>query len=510
MTHLTSETMPVAATLWTQTGPRRARPARGRAVLPNLLAIVIVAMGLFAYLEGQPLLVWAALPAGLWLAMQSPEKLVGLLLLTTPMFPVIRVVQDRLGAQQVSTRGLYFTLDDPLILSLLVAAVLRGGTALGRRMEWFPTALLGLAAYYPLVIAANVVRLEPDQSLLSLLYYLKWFQYASLLLVIPGALPPGAAPAMLRILRRCLTLALVASATFALYEVAEALRTGSYGSAGLFPRASSFFGTLDPLRFGASEDPVNFGVFMMIGGSIALSALTQSRQGHWYTRIAAAAAAAAGVALSASRTPLLAAMAAYTRLRRVSIGQTVLLLVAVLVLAFSLQLFFPDLWATTWVRFESLVFDDMAIDGSASGRLSIMMNAPVFEIDSHWFTGHGHSSYRFVAEQHLSRFTTGISRSLYNFPLTIWYDAGFFGLLLWGLFYFQLRARLRRISRQGQSGELRTLAMGLSAGLSGLAVASLFGEFPYNWRIMGFFYSCCGACLACDRAARWMAEGAGQ
>jgi len=198
---------------------------------------------------------------------------------------------------------------------------------------------------------------------------------------------------------------------------------------------------------------------------------------------------------------------AYTRLRRISLGQALAILVAVLLLAFSLQLFFPELWATTWVRFESIVFEEMAIDGSASGRLSIMRNAPVFEMDSHWITGHGHSSYRFVAEQHLSRFTSGISRSLYNFPLTIWYDAGFFGLLLWALLYVQVRGRLRRIARTSRQSELRALAMGLSAALAGLAVASLFGEFPYNWRIMGFFYSCCGVCLACDRAERWLVPG---
>jgi len=485
-----------------------ARPAaRGRAVLPNLLAAAIVAIGLFAYVEGEPLLVWAALPAGLWLAVQSPEKLTGLLLLTTPIFPVIRVVQDRLGAQQVSTRGLYFTLDDPLVLSLLLAALARQITRPGRRLEWFPPALLALAAYYPLVIVTNMERLETSQSLLSLLYYLKWFQYASLMLVLPAALPPAAAPAMLRILRRCVAIALVASAAFALYEVAEALRTGSYLSAGLFPRASAFFGTLDPLRFGASEDPVNFGVFMMIGGSLALAAATQGRQRRWFTGPAAAAAALAGVALSASRTPLLAALAAYSRLRRVSLGQAVAILVGVLLLAFTLQLSFPELWATTWVRFESILFEELAIDGSASGRLSIMLNAPVFEMDSHWFTGHGHSSYRFVAEQHLSRFTTGISRSLYNFPLTIWYDAGFIGLVLWTLLYFQLRGRLRRIARASRTVELRSLAVGLTAALAGLAMASLFGEFPYNWRIMGFFYACCGVCLACERAERWTAPG---
>lgn len=509
MTPLAPEAMRTQTAAWAVAAQRPERPPAGggRALLPNLLAAAIVAIGLFAYIEGQPLLVWAALPACLWLALQAPEKLIGLLLLTTPIFPVIRVVEDRLGAQQVSTRGLYFTLDDPLILALLLAAVARQLRHPGRRMEWFPLALLGLAAYYPLVIAANMERLEPAQSLLSLLYYLKWLQYASLMLVIPAALPPSAAPVLLRILRRCLAAALVASAAFALYEVGESLRTSSYRSAGLFPRASSFFGTLDPLRFGASEDPVNFGVFMMIGGSLALAAATHSRQGHWSTRPLAAAAALAGVALSASRTPLLAALAAYTRLRRVSLGQALATLATVLVLASSLQLFFPELWATTWVRFESIVFEELAIDGSASGRMSIMLNAPVFEMDSHWFTGHGHSSYRFVAEQHLSRFTSGISRSLYNFPLTIWYDAGFFGLLLWVLLYFQVRGRLRRIARSSRQSELRALAMGLSAALAGLAVASLFGEFPYNWRIMGFFYSCCGACLACDRAERWPASG---
>jgi hypothetical protein len=47
---------------------------------------------------------------GLWLARRR-RALVGLLLLTTPMFPS-SASPDRFGAQQVSTRGLYFSLDD--------------------------------------------------------------------------------------------------------------------------------------------------------------------------------------------------------------------------------------------------------------------------------------------------------------------------------------------------------------------------------------------------------------
>ena len=475
---------------------------RRRAVLPGFLALLIVAIGIAAFVENQPLFVWAALAPGIWLALQAPEKLVGLLLLTTPMFPVIRVLQDGLGAQQVSTRGLFFSLDDPITMALLFGASVQQIRHTGPKMELFPTALLGLAALYPLVIALNLTRLDGSQSMLSCLYYLKWLQYASLLVLIPAVTRWHSMPVLLRTLRRCVVLALVASALLACYEFAEALRTGSYRSAGAFPRASGFFGTLDPSRFGASEDPVNFGVLMMAGGAIALAYATQTRTSGWVARAGAFVAALAGVFLSASRTPLLAACVAYSRLRQITFMQAVATLVFVILLVAILQPFFPSLWATTWIRFESILFEDMAIDGSAQSRLDIVLNAPVFEWDSYWLAGHGHSSYRFIAGEHLSRFTSGISRSLYNFPLTVWYDVGPVGLLLWCVLYVQLRRRLARIAAQTVQPELRALAGGLQAGLLGLAVASMFGEFPYNWRVMGFFYACCGVCLACDQVER--------
>lgn len=481
---------------------------QGRALVPNLLAVAILAIGLTAYIEGQPLMVWTVLPLGFWLAMQAPEKLIGLLLLTTPMFPVIRVVQDQLGAQQVSTRGLYFALDDPLVLALLFGALLRQLRA-GQRVDLFPAAFLGLALLYPLVIAVNLTRLEPSQSMLSFLYYLKWLQYASMLILIPAVMPVYRTPVLLRILRRCLTFTLAASALLAVYEIVEALRTSSFRSAGLFPRASSFFGSLDPLRFGASEDPVNFGVFMVVGGSIALAYATQHQRRHFTVQVATVAAAAIGVLLSASRTPLIAAVVAYSRLRRITLGQATAVAVGLVLVALLAQFLFPSLWETTWIRFESILFEDVAIDGSVNSRWSIMLNAPVFEWDDYWLAGHGHSSYRFVAEQHLSKFTTGISRSLYNFPLTLWYDSGPFGFLLWCVLFVQLWCRFKRIALQSAQPELRVLASGLQAALFGLAAASLFGEFPYNWRIMGFFYACAGVCLAAERAERWWSAGTG-
>jgi hypothetical protein len=194
---------------------------------------------------------------------------------------------------------------------------------------------------------------------------------------------------------------------------------------------------------------------------------------------------------------------AYSRLRKVTFGQAAASTFGLLLVGVTTQLLFPSFWATTWIRFESILFEEMAIDGSASSRLSIMLNAPVFQWDNYWLSGHGHSAYRFVAEQHLAQFTSGLSRSLYNFPLTVWYDVGPFGFALWCTLFVQLWRRFRRIATQSVQPELRALASGLQAGLFGLATASLFGEFPYNWRVMGYFYACCGVCLAAERAEKW-------
>ena len=38
--------------------------------------------------------------------------------------------------------------------------------------------------------------------------------------------------------------------------------------------------------------------------------------------------------------------------------------------------------------------------------------------------------------------------------------------------------------------------------LWGLALASMFGEVPYNWRVMSVFYAGVGTCLAANEAAR--------
>ena len=94
---------------------------------------------------------------------------------------------------------------------------------------------------------------------------------------------------MLRGARLALSVGAVASAGFAIYEVTESIRTHTYSQAALYPRASSFFGTLDPARFGASEDPVNFGCYLIVAGSIALAFSRRVRTAAGGTLAAAAA-----------------------------------------------------------------------------------------------------------------------------------------------------------------------------------------------------------------------------
>jgi hypothetical protein len=129
----------------------------------------------------------------------------------------------------------------------------------------------------------------------------------------------------------------------------------------------------------------------------------------------------------------------------------------------------------------------------------ITLHSPVFEIDQYWLIGHGHSSYRFIAEQHLATITGGISRSLYSFPLTAWYDAGPIGLLLWGCFFVQLTRRIDRIRQTARDEDLRYLAIGLSGSSWGLLVASLFAEIPYAWRLMSTYYLATAVCLCAER-----------
>jgi len=299
--------------------------APGRAGDPSLFAALpVLALAWAAWFAGSAWLLWAAFPPALWLAFASPVRLVQLLLVTTPVFPVLRLAQDDLGVQQVSTKGLFAFVDDPLVLALLIAWLARRLRSAGRAERFFPGALLALALLYPLVTAANLARLEPNQALVSLLYYLKWLQYAVLVFAIPQTVPGSSVPRLLSSLYALSLTALCVSAAFAVFEIVQALRTSSYTSAASFPRASAFFGSLDPARFGASEDPVSFGLYAAVAGSLALGRLAcGAPRGRWLS-LAGAGAAVISILTTASRTPVLAAATAFARIHRLRSAHLVL------------------------------------------------------------------------------------------------------------------------------------------------------------------------------------------
>jgi len=470
--------------------------------LPNLLAILILGLSGMAWWNSSGVLLWSTLPGAFWIAYSYPARLVSLLALTTPMFPVIRVTEDLVGAQQVSTKGLFFSADDPLIAAFALAWIFRRLGAGNRRFELFPGALIWLLALYPAVIAVNAFRLEPNQVLVSFLYYLKWGQYAILLFLIPQTVPIQATPDLMAGFRKTFLAALCASAAFAVYEVIEAVRTSSYTAAASFPRASSFFGTLDPARYGASEDPVNFGVFAMVGGSVALAFMGRLRlHEQWMTSMGVVA-GFISLLLSASRAPWLAGIVAFGKIQKVGSIRLILGFASVGILMGTVYLVAPDLWSTTVGRFEAISAWQSASEGSAMDRVAIAMNSPVFTIDQYWLVGHGFSSYRFVAEEHLATITRGVTRSLYNFLLAVWYDGGAFGLVLWIVLFVQLNRRLGRIAAFCPWQHARALAWGLQGALWGLAMAAMFSEVFYSWRVMGTFYTATGVCLAADQYAR--------
>lgn len=491
------------------TATARTKDLGGRWELSLLLSLAIAAFAVAAYVTASPLVLWLSFGPALWLALNWPKRLVELLVITSPTFPVVRLVTDSIGAQQVSTKGLFLSVDDPILAAFAIAWLARRLQARSAGKGWYPPALLGLLLLYPLVAIANLARLESNHSLVSLLYYLKWAQYAVLLILIPQTIRGADALALARSTVRLMMLVLVASAGFAVYEVFESVRTSSYTKAAAIPRASSFFGTLDPQNYGASEDPVNFGNYAMVAGSLALAVLGSRRHRSSSLPTAGFLASLVALVLSASRAPWLAAAMAYARVHR---GGTARILLAFLVLTATVTLtavFMPGVWQASFSRFEALSNWNFATEQSAHSRLEIALNSPVFAAsDQYWLIGHGHSSYRFIAEEHLSRITGGISRSLYSFLLTAWYDIGPTGLALWILFFVQLRRRFALIHQSVTAPEIQTLAWGLLGALWGLAVASMFGEVPYNWRVMGVFYVAAGVCLGADAAARQAAAAA--
>ncbi len=466
-----------------------------------LAALAAATLMLLGYAFSSPAILWCSLAPALWLAAAHPARLVQLLAVTAPVFPVVRLTRDIVGAQQVSTKGLFLSGDDPIIAAVGVAwmmVALRSGV---RRRIWYPSALLWLLLLYLVIAAANLNRLDSSQSVVSFLYYLKWAEYAVLMIAVPRILTGSEALRLAGSFPRLMMTTLLVSALFAAYETAEALRTGSYSQAATIPRASSFFGTLDPLRFGASEDPANFGIYVMVAGSIALAALGAGGRKGWLPG-ASFLASLVALLLSASRAPWLAAALAYGRLQRLASSH---MLLGALAIVFGMTItiaFTPEVWRASFARFEALGDWNQATERSALNRLQIAVNSPVFEVDQYWLIGHGHSSYRFVAEEHLSRITSGVSRSLYNFLLTAWYDGGPACLILWAVLFLQLRRKLGQIEARSPLPAVRTFAHGLLSALWGLGLASMFGEVPYNWRVMGVFYLATGVCLAADEAAR--------
>jgi hypothetical protein len=370
-----------------------------------------------------------------------------------------------------------------------------------------------------------MARLEPNQVLVSGLYYVKWLQYAALVFVLPGLLDGAESNSLVRSLRRVLGLAIAASALLAAYEVAESIGTGSFAAAARFPRASAFFGTLDPAKFGASEDPVNFGCFLVVAGAIALSLANRGGSRRTFGPALTVAGAVVGVLLSVSRAPLLAGAVALAYVQRWRPGRVVLTGAAVTLAAVGGLLLFPDVGAILGARVEAIADPASALESSAAGRMAAIVGAPVFDPDAFWLAGHGHSSYRFAVEPHSSQFGASVSRSLYSFPLAAWYDAGAAGLVLWVLVFVQFNRRFAALAGEsvrtpgGRGGhpvvrptadaidshgsrmpaadsDVRSLARGMRGALWGLAVAALFAEVPYHWRVMGVFYICAGICLS--------------
>ncbi|MEZ5353957.1 MAG: hypothetical protein R2762_15065 [Bryobacteraceae bacterium] len=464
------------------------------------LLLLALSLPLAGWWLGQPLLLWSALVPAVVLGLIDPASLVASIALTTPVFPVLRLAGDAVGAAKVSSKGLFFSADDPLILALGVAWVASRLRFPGERRDLFPGAAAGLAILYPVVIALNAIRLDTNQVIVSALYFLKWLQYASLLVLVPQTVR-GADRS--RLIARYLKAAYVVcllTAGFGVYELLMSVRTQSYTKAAAFPRISSFFGSLDPNLYGASEDPVNFGVWSVLMGSVVLAAMMSGSRRHGVLRFGALLSMGFALLASASRAPVLAAAAAYSRLQKLNSSRLVLTMAALTVLGGIGFLMVPELWMRATGRFSALLEWDQAEESSAVARLQVAMNSPVFEIDQYWLIGHGHSTYRFIAEEHLARFNGGLSRSLYSFPLTAWYDGGPLGLLLWIVLFRQLGRRLRRIRDSSPDREVAALASGLCAALWALAVASMFGEVPYNWRVMGSFYLAVGVCMAADEA----------
>ena len=485
---------------------RSFQPLPGISLLP---VFATFAIALTAYWLSYPLLLWTALFPALWIGLMSPARLVQMLLITTPVFPVIRIVQDVLNARQVSTKGVFFSADDPLIAALAVTWAWRWMRSRGASQKLFPSALLGLMLLYPLVIAVNALRLSTDQVIISALYYLKWIQYAALLFAIPQVVPSEHVPQLVASFRKLLIFPLAASALFAAYETLESLRTGTFSAAARFPRASAFFGSLDPKTFGASEDPVNFGVYAMAAGSITLGLWAWSgRKGREFLLLGMISGAAA-LFLCASRAPFIAAAFAAAKIHRFRSSHVILLLGALVFIALISVVLAPQLWTVTIERFDAMFHWQNALEHSARDRATTVAHSPVFQIDQYWLLGHGFFAYRFIAGEHLALITGNISRSLYNFLLTAWYDAGAFGVALWILLFVQLSRRFRFIHQTCPSMEIRAMAWGLRGALWGLALASMFGEVPYGWRVMGFFYTCAGICLAGDAFyRRFAARGA--
>ena len=466
-----------------------------------LLTAFIILLG---YFFASPAILWVSLAPALALAATQPFRLVQLLAVTSPIFPVVRVTGNLVGAQQVSTKGLFLSGDDPIIAALGVAwilAVMRSGA---RGRAWYPSALLWLLVVYPLVTLANLGRLDGDQSIVSTLYYLKWAEYGALLIFIPQTIRGTEAIRLTGSLTRIMLVALLASAAFATYEVTESVRTGSYSQSAAIPRASAFFGTLDPARFGASEDPVNFGTYVTVAGSVALAVVGVKRKSGWLPGTSFLAGLVALV-LSASRAPWLAGLLAFSKVQKLTSSRFMLGALLILLAITGTMAFAPQIWQASASRFEALIDWNSAAEQSALSRFEITLNSPVFTVDQYWLVGHGHSSYRFIAEEHLSRITSGISRSLYNFLLTAWYDAGPTGACLWIVLFAQLRKRLTMIHQRCPAPAVRTLAWGMLGALWGLVLASMFGEVPYNWRVMSVFYVGVATCLAADEATRSLA-----
>ncbi|MBC8235805.1 O-antigen ligase family protein [bacterium] len=402
----------------------------------------------------------------------------------------------------LTVSGFVFTVDDIIIFSSLFILFM---AAIFKRVNFsaipFRRKIYFLLIVYAIATIQGVFFVDSVKSMaVMLLYWLKWMEYIAIVFLVVHFLKIDKIRKLQRIVGLAI-LALLVSSSFGIVQFFIALRNKTWTAVGRVPRVDGFFASsLNPKFYGWSIDANNFGVYLVLVISICLGLLLYSRLDKKYKWFLITSSIIGGVCLvfTFSRSAAFTGIASLFVLSKWK-PRKVFLTICIFLIIIS-AVYFPFIQSTlsiqeSWftkfaVLLPSIQGGQDLPETGAVYRWKILSNVPMLLFSKHLLLGHGYSAFRFYNQEYFS--IIGMqgynTSSLYNFFVTVLYDAGLPGIISWCLVLYSIYSFLSKAANKLKNSFLRGFSRGLYAGFIGIFTSSLFMATFHTWRVMGVFW----------------------